>query len=169
MSTLHGLADMRIMLDDVCLAYRQAGYEVSTRAFQYHSERVTVTDAAPRRTPAVVQVDEDSLFIWTGLSYFNNDTDHGGMMSQYAGLRLTLRLLSSDAMIIGPDLIPAPAALGSGEAPHLFGYPIILKPGEEVAVAWAQAGEGGANVQIGLLGCKLFTKPYTRDAIYPSH
>ena len=169
-------ADAKLMADDVGLAYRRAGFGVTTRYYTYSFPHLTVATlgAVDRQE---LQIDSDSFFVWCGLAIQIFAQGKIGVESFTAGLGLKIldpqtgyNLAASSAA--GVEHLPHQAFTGSAEAPYLFAYPYILGPGSRlIASAKQQQGVDGQPIDADLscIGFRLYTSPYTKVLIYPEH
>lgn len=164
--------DLALMIDDVSAAYRRAQFKTWTLAHQYSSERFrTMVDADTVDGALVerIQIDDDSLFICAGINMSARDNDHQLDLSAFIGALLTIRLESSGYYIAGPVPQPFATCTGTGEALHLFGYPLVLPPGERLRFNQWFNEDQTDSVIITLAGAKMYTRPYTRSIVLPDH
>lgn len=160
--------DLKLMVDDVRRAYERKGFRARTFPFSYCTPEVgPVTDNVIRT--ATLETDRDSLFIWCGITATLRDTEHGINMAAGASIFSGLEVLGKAYKITGAQLAPWTSYTGAGLMPHVFGFPLILVPGERVRASWVNVEETFDRAFMALLGAKLFTTPYTRDLIYPDH
>lgn len=159
--------DLAIMADDVRDAYERRNYRASTRFFTYQTPRVDTGGTPFIPVEATTQIDGDSLFVWCGIT--GTLRDEHPAVSGGAAVFFRITILSSLYQLTGKDFTPWGACTGVGEAPHVFGIPIILVPGERVRVEWEVVEEQGQGSQLTLIGFKLFTQPYTREILQAVH
>lgn len=160
--------DLAIMADDIRAAYERKNYRASTRFFTYQTPIATDPGGF---IPAVVtlETDRDSLFIWCAMSDRVLDMDHGGGQSGHLAVFLRVTVVGTGYKITGNRMAPHSVCTGAGEAPHVFGIPIVLIPGERVTAEWLNVEEQFAGAQLTLIGFKLYTQPYTREILQAVH
>lgn len=174
------LLDVKLMADDVLMAYRGKGFKAWTESFNYNLPLVPGTligigDGGPGRVdpPPRFAIDADSLYVWlaTALIQRNVTDPFGGAEAANMptnALRCRISTMSDSYQLNGPGFRPIEALTGVGEWPHFFAYPMILAPSETVLVELDMADES-ARTELTLIGVKLFTEPYTRTIIRPDH
>jgi hypothetical protein len=164
--------DMFYMLDDVRRAYEKAGHRASTRLFTYSTAPKTDigalgTPAQP--IPASVRTDHDSIFVWCGLIASIRDNDHDTFTDAELAVFARVTHEGPNYQLTGPNFTQYAHFTGSGQSPHLFGFPYLLGPSSRVTVEWLHVEESFNLATMVLLGAKLFTTPETSDLLQPEH
>lgn len=161
------------MLDDTRRAYQARGFQAWTKPFRFSSEILNGNDPAAGGdgTPSVsvIAIDNDALFVWTGITAAGLDNDHPSYPSANMAIYARLTVLGPGYPLTGTIFIPYAATTGWGEAPHFFSMPMVLPPGERVQVEIVGLEEPFRNLIVTLLGGKLYTNPYTTKIFQADH
>lgn len=168
--------DMKIMADDVSLAYRRAGFDVRTYAF-YHTFDPLAVAALNAKANGTIQQEGDSLFAWLATC---GALRQNGRQHTTQGLGLKLTDVQSGYNFSGRDFRPHEAVAGSAESPYIMPFPWILQPYDRVRAEVIHfAGIGPTTIpnpdttpityQLTLLGIRIYTFPFTRKGILPEH
>lgn len=168
--------DMKLIADDVGLAYRRAGFEVRTYTY-YKTFAPLVVAALNDRANASIQQEPDSLFAWIGTCA---GLRQNGIQHTTQGLGLKMIDVQSGATLAGEDFRPHEAITGAAESPYIMPFPWILRPRERIRAEVIHfAGIGPATIpnpnttpitfQLTLIGIRIYTFPFTRKLILPEH
>ncbi len=162
--------DLKLMGDDVALAYRRAGFKVKTHTFFYNFPQLTAVNLNDRAS-TLLSIDQDSLYVVLALSHYKRQADT--RLTALLGCGLKITDLQNSYTFGDVDLVPSEAIAGSGEAPSILPFPYILVPGSKVRAEIVNLN--GATVFAGfkvdlflcLIGLKLITTPFTKQIIMP--
>lgn len=161
--------DLKLMADDVQLAYRRQGFNVWASDFRYVTERVILPGTADLR-PQQLMFQPDSIFVWlaTQISIRNA----AGVETFRSTVGVQIQDADSGYFFSSPQTGPIPAQLvcGSTAEPFILPCPYLWPPGGRASVVLrtlntAQLG----TVILELYGFKMFTAPFTRRLYYPDH
>lgn len=169
-----GTIDLKLMVDDTARAYRRAGFKVNTLPFTYNFREQDIPLANTNAPSDRLQISQEGFFIWCGLSISLRDLDHAGALnSWYAGVSMMItdestgyRIMTVDPHTPNPPLLPHQFITGQDGAPYLFAFPYILPPGATLTCDIRHSGEV-AQAMVSLVGCHLYTKPYSTRVIIP--
>ncbi len=165
--------DLKLMADDVALAYRRANFKVKTTTFFYSFPQIAAA-ALNTRAFQTLAIDTDSLFVVLAI---NHRKQHDIFMRASAGCGLKITDLQNSYTFGEVTLVPSESIAGSGEAPSVLPFPYILAPGSRVRADIIHLA-GNPNpvaapdakvvtVSLTLVGIKLITAPFTRTVIIP--
>lgn len=168
--------DMKIMADDIGLAYRRAGFTVRTYT-HYHSFDPLVVATLNARANGTIAQEGDSLFAWIATCA---GLRQNGLQLTTQGLGLKLTDIQSGFTFSGNQFRPHEAITGSAESPYIMPFPWMLRPHERIRAEILHfAGIGPTTVpapettpitfQLTLLGIRIYTFPFTRKIILPEH
>lgn len=157
--------DAKLMIDDTARAYRRAGFEVHTAAFQY---TFPVAEPAGQNidVPVVTETDRDSIFVWVATSAFLFDQSLPSHR-WFAGQSLQIIHLDTGYQLVGPDrVLPHQMLAGVDGAEFVLGFPYVFPPGSRIQAIWRDSGDE-SQIFTTLHGVKLYTQPYTRTVLLP--
>ena len=160
--------DLKLMADDVARAYRNARFEVFTQEARYSFDPVTLTvGGATDEAFVTTQTDRDSIFAWLATAVTGTSTEQANQVDFGLGYNIQITDLSTGYGVVGPDrLAPHQGICGTGEAPHILGFPYVLGPGARITARFRQGGHASV-VRLTLIGVKLYTTPYTTRVLIP--
>jgi hypothetical protein len=161
--------DLKLMADDVLLAYRRQGFKAYSEEFRYPTDRV-VMPGTPDARPQQINFQPDSIFVQ--LATIISIANAAGVMTFTSTVGLQIRDADTGYQFNAPVGIEIPAQLiaGSSAEPFILPCPYLWRPGGRCQVGLrtlntAQLG----TVIVDLYGFKLYTQPFTRQLYYPEH
>lgn len=168
--------DMKLMADDISLAYRRAGFDVRTYSY-YHTFPPLVVANLNDVANATIAQEGDSLFAWLATCA---GLRQNGFQLTTQGLGLKMTDVQSGFTLAGDAFRPHDAIVGSAESPYIMAFPWILRPHDRIRAEVIHfAGIAPAIVpnpettpitfQLTLLGIRIYTFPFTRKLILPEH
>ena len=162
--------DLKLMADDVICAYRRKGFQAWTYEYRYPTNRVVMPGSAAQLRPEPISFLPDCLFIWLGT--FITIRNSNGV----EGFRPTIGVQLKDAdsgyvfSSIAFGQIPAQLQAGSAGDPYILPCPYLFRPAGRAVVTFQTLNTAVlGTVQLDLWGVALYTKPFTRDLLFPEH
>lgn len=162
--------DLKLMADDVLLAYRRQGFNAYAEEFRYPTNRVILPGAPGAFQPQQINFQPDSIFVW--LATLMSDENANDVMTFRSTVGLQIRDADTGYQFSAPvnQEIPAQLIAGSCAEPFILPCPYLWPPGGRCLIGLrtlnvAQLG----TVIVDLYGFKLYTQPFTRKLYYPDH
>ena len=160
-----GSVDMRVMADDVQMAFRAKGFRVWADEFVYATDRIAMPGDATLQ-PRVIRFDPDSYFVH--LANAVSIRNAAGVEGFAPTIGIQIRDADCGFCFSDDQAGPIPAQLQAGSAsqPYILAAPYVWQPGGRALVTFRtlNIGASRATIQLCLWGLKLFTRPFTKQS-----
>jgi hypothetical protein len=163
-------SDLKTMGDDVALAYRRKGWKVWTQDFMYPTRRVVMPGDARQTRPEPILFQPDSIFCWLATEVTIANAANAIGYRPTVGFRIfdTSSSYKFSQQEFGE--LPAQLHSGQGGSQFLLSFPYLFRPGGRAQVVFRTLNTAAlGTILLTLWGLKIYTRPFTRDLLYPEH